>query len=220
MNCQKDTVEAITGSKGDYVLARKGNQPFLYQDVKDFFCEEEQEQLRKNEKNYRKTVEKEHGGLAIREYFITEEVGWYSEKKRWKNLNSFGMVHKVLKKSDGSVETENKYYICSIQADSEEFERAARGHWGVEINLHWHLDFTFQDDKNKSMEKAGAKNLQNMKKIALSLLSIVKESYKISMKRIRYELSLDYENGIERMLSLLNIDSIKQVLESRGNMPK
>lgn len=52
----------------------------------------------------------------------------------------------------------------------EEFERAARGHWGVEVNLHWQLDFTFRDDKNTSMAKTGAKNLQIMKKIVLSML--------------------------------------------------
>ena len=28
-------------------------------------------------------------------------------------------------------------------------EAAARGHWGVENNLHWQMDFTFHDDKNK-----------------------------------------------------------------------
>ena len=82
----------------------------------------------------------------------------------------------------------------------EEFERAARGHWGVENCLHWHLDFTFRDDKNKSMAKTGAKNLQIMKKIALSILRLVKESYKLSMKRIRYDLSLDFENGIEKSI--------------------
>lgn len=86
----------------------------------------------------------------------------------------------------------------------------------MEVNLHWHLDFTFRDDKNKSMAKTGAKNLQIMKKIALSILSLVKKSYKISMKRIRYELSLDYENEVERMLAMLDIESIKHVLESKG----
>ena len=58
------------------------------------------------------------------------------------------------------------------------------------------MDFTFKDDKNTSMARTGAKNLQIMKKIVLSILGLVKESYKISMKRIRYELSLDYENGL------------------------
>ena len=49
--------------------------------------------------------------------------------------------------------------------------------------------------------KTGAKNLQMMKKLALALLQLVKESYKKSMKLIRYELSLDYENGIEKTIS-------------------
>lgn len=90
-------------------------------------------------------------------------------------------MHKTLKKPDGSCSTEDRYYICSIKADADEFERAARGHWGVENNLHWQMDFTFRDDKNKSMAKTGAKNLQIMKKIALSILRLGKESYKISM---------------------------------------
>ncbi|TCS74876.1 hypothetical protein EDD59_13332, partial [Muricomes intestini] len=85
-----------------------------------------------------------------------------------------------------------------------------------ENQLHWQLDFTFQDDKNTSMAKTGAKNLQIMKKIIMSILRLVKESYKISMKRIRYELSLDYENETERMLSMLDISSIQKALESTG----
>lgn len=102
----------------------------------------------------------------------------------------------------------------------EEFERAARGHGGVEVNLHWQLDFTFRDDKNTSMAKTGAKNLQIMKKIVLSILSLVKESYKLSMKRIRYELSLDYENGVEKMLSMLDTERIKHALEPKGKSTK
>ena len=124
-------------------------------------------------------------------------------------------VHKTLTKGEKTKE-EYRYYICSIGEDAEEFERAARGHRGVENGLHWHLDFTFKDDKNTSMAKTGAKNLQIMKKIVLSVLKLVKESYKLSMKRIRYELSLDYENGVERMLSMLDIESIKQALEPQG----
>ena len=122
-------------------------------------------------------------------------------------------------KEDGTKEEEYRYYICSIGEDAEEFERAARGHWGVEAKLHWHLDFTFRDDKNTSMGKTSAKNLQIMKKIALAILGLVKESYKISMKRIRYELSLDYENEIEKMLSMLDVDTIKGTLESKGRSP-
>lgn len=215
MNCQKETVAAIADGKGDYVLALKGNQALFYDEVKSYFDDSVRGNIKK-EGGYKKTAEPEQGGTAIREYYITEDTGWFSEKKKWKGLKSFGMVHKVLKKMDGSRLEEDRYYICSIEGDVEEFERAARGHWGVENCLHWHLDFTFRDDKNTSMAKTGAKNLQIMKKIALSILRLVKESYKLSMKRIRYDLSLDFENGIEKMLSLLNIDSIKKVLDSNG----
>ena len=120
---------------------------------------------------------------------------------------------------NGKKTEEYRYYICSIGEDAEEFERAARGHWGVEAKLHWHLDFTFRDDKNTSMGKTSAKNLQIMKKIALAILGMVKESYKLSMKRIRYELSLDYENEIENMLSMLDVESIREALESKGKSP-
>lgn len=219
MNCQKGTAEAVIDGKGDYVLALKGNQTLFYEEVKALFTAEYRKGLEEKDGCYKKTVEAEHGGIAIREYYITEDIEWYSEKKKWKGLKSFGMVHKRLKKQDGSQEEEYRCYICSIKADVEEFERASRGHWGVENKLHWQLDFTFRDDKNTSMAKAGAKNLQTMKKIVLSILALVKSSYKLSMKRIRYELSLDYENGVEKMLSMLDVDSIREALESKGKSP-
>ena len=215
MNCQKDTVLAIVSGKGDYVLALKGNQPLFYEEVVSYFDEGILEKLKKKKGCYKKTVEPEHGGSAVREYYITEDTGWYSEKEKWKKLKSFGMVHKILKKADGTKEEENRYYICSIGEDAEEFECAARGHWGVEVKLHWHLDFTFRDDKNTSMGKTSAKNLQIMKKIALAILGLVKESYKISMKRSRYELSLDYENEIEKILSMLDMESVQKALNPK-----
>lgn len=216
MNCQKGTVSAIVHGKGDYVLALKGNQPLFYGEVKGYFEESVLERLRVKEGCYKKTVEPEHGGCAVREYYITEDTGWYSEKGKWEKLSSFGMVHKRLEKADGTKEEEYRYYICSIGENVDEFERAARGHWGVEVNLHWHLDFTFRDDKNTSMGKTSAKNLQIMKKIVLAILGLVKKSYKISMKRIRYKLSLDYENEVEKMLSMLDIRSIEKALNPEG----
>ena len=62
------------------------------------------------------------------------------------------------------------------------------------------------------MAKTSAKNLQIVKKIVLSILNIVKLAYKKSLKRIRYELSLDYEKGIEQLFSMLSIDAIENAL--------
>lgn len=219
MNCQKGTAAAIVSGKGDYVLALKGNQQLFHEEVKSYFEEGVLKRLKGKDGCYKRTVEPEHGGSAVREYYITEDTEWYSEREKWKKLRSFGMVHKILKRADGTKEEECRYYICSIGEDADEFERAARGHWGVEAKLHWHLDFTFHDDKNTSMGKTSGKNLQIMKKIALAILGLVKESYKLSMKRIRYELSLDYENEVEKLLSMLDMDSISKALESKGKSP-
>ncbi|MCM1439524.1 MAG: hypothetical protein NC131_10050 [Roseburia sp.] len=69
------------------------------------------------------------------------------------------------------------------------------------------------------MAKTLAKNLQIMKKIVMAIPGLVKESAKKNMKMIRYELSLDYENGVKKILSMLNVESIKKVLESNGKFP-
>lgn len=212
LNCQKETIATIVKSKGDYVIAIKGNQKLFYNEVKDFFDSNEIERIKNSHGCYYKTVEKEHGGTEIREYFITGEVGWFSELNKWKKLTTFGMVKKTMKKKSGETITEYRYYICSINPDAELFARAARGHWGVENKLHWMMDFVFHDDKNTSMAKTGAKNLQIMKKIVLAILGIVKESYKMSMPKMRYQLSISYEVEVEKLLSLLSIEAVKNVL--------
>lgn len=212
MNCQKDTVSAIVGSKGDYVLALKGNHPLFYDEVKAFLNSETQEALKKEGKYYR-TVEKEQSGTAIREYYISDEIGWFSEKGKWKKLNTFGLARRTLTKRTGKITVEERYFIGSIEANAELFARAVRSHWGVENNLHWVMDVVFKDDKNTSMAKTGAKNMQIMKKIVLAILGIVKESYRMSMSKIRYKLSLSYETEMEKLLSLLSVNAVKQALE-------
>lgn len=81
LNCQKETVSAIVKGKGDYVLALKGNQHLFYEEVKRYFDEETIKMLKNKEDCYYKTVEKEHGGIAEREYYITSDTGWFHEKK-------------------------------------------------------------------------------------------------------------------------------------------
>ena len=142
---------------------------------------------------------------------MTEKIGWFSEKKLWKKLKAFGMVNKYEEKANGEIVREKRYYICSTEADARMLELAARGHWKVE-SMHWQLDVTFRDDKNTSMAKTGAKNLQLMKKIVMSILKIVKDSYNLSMSNIRYKLSLSFESEIEKLVSLLSIESVRNAL--------
>ena len=72
-----------------------------------------------------------------------------------------------------------------------------------------------KENGETTMDKTGAKNLQQLKKISMAILKLVKESYKLSMKRIRYVLSLNYEEEIEKIFSMLDIDMIKEALEQQ-----
>jgi len=75
--------------------------------------------------HYKKTIEKEHDGTVSREYYQTEETGWYEDKDKWKVLATFGMIKKKLEKPDGKTAEERRYYISSLPVDVELFSRAA-----------------------------------------------------------------------------------------------
>jgi predicted transposase YbfD/YdcC len=219
LNTQKDTVRAVIECQGDYVGALKGNHGNLYADVKDYYDEETKAQIKKADDNreakqYKKTVEKEHSAIVTREYYLEPKIGWLYGQEEWQGLSSIGLVAKKTEKTDGSEPTyEERYYICSITS-VEDFAKAARGHWGVENGLHWHLDYTFKDDDNTTKRGNGAEGLQIMKKIALALLKVAQVLYppRTSLKSIRYRLSLDYENEIERIFTVLNADNLKEAL--------
>ncbi len=217
LNTQKETVESVIRGKGDYVAALKGNHPLFYKEVQEYFSDGILEGLEKIPGYYKKTVEKEHGGIVTREYYQTDETGWYEDKKKWKGLATFGMVKKKLEKPDGKTTEERRYYISSLPVDVELFSKAARGHWGVENQLHWHLDFTFKDDYNTTAEKTCAKNMQMLKKIALAILRIVQTLYSQSLKRIRKTIARDCEKELENILSALSADAIKAALYKASN---
>lgn len=212
LNTQKETVESVICGKGDYVAALKGNHPLFYKELQEYFSEETLKGLEKTPGHYKKTVEKEHGGIVTREYYQTDETWWYEDKNKWKGLATFGIVKKKLEKPDGKTVEERRYYISSLPVDVELFSKAVRGHWGVENQLHWHLDFTFRDDYNTTAEKTCAKNMQMLKKIALAVLRIVQGMYGQSLKRIRKTIARDCEKELENILSALSADAIKAAL--------
>ncbi len=61
-------------------------------------------------------------------------------------------------KQTGKEVTERRYYISSLPSDVELFARTVREHWSVEI-MHWHLDVTFKEDANATLDKMAAQVL-------------------------------------------------------------
>jgi predicted transposase YbfD/YdcC len=190
LNTQKETVAQVVRKGGDYVGALKGNQLGFYEDVTFYFDERTLKELKNDVKRYTRTVDKEQSGVAVREYYLTDDISWLSGKKDWAGLAGIGCARRTLEKLNGEVTVDTRYFITSI-TDVNIFAKSVRGHWGVENKIHWQLDFTFKDDQNTTTEKHGARNLQTMKRVALAILSLVQSFYdNRSLKRIRYILSL------------------------------
>ena len=143
---------------------------------------------------------------------MTDDIEWLYNKEKWAGLKSIGLEAKTIEKPNGEIIKEERYYIVSFKNDIETFARAVREHWGIENGLHWHLDFTFNEDKNTTAEKDSLKNLGIIKKIALGILKTVQYYYGKSLKRIRYDLSLNFEGEIEKIFKLLNVEQLKTLI--------
>jgi len=197
MGCQKEIVKKLRKKKADYVLALKGNQGTLYEDVKLYF--DDAEFLSKC--GYYKTVEKARSGVEKREYWQTDDIDWLTQKKEWAGLRSIAMTQNTIAKK-GVTTIERRYYISSLPVDAKEIARAVRGHWMVE-SYHWHLDVTFREDDNHTIDKQAAFNLNILSKLALNVLKIFDMGKKsMSLRSKRFAIGTNPEKHLECILNL------------------
>ena len=96
---------------------------------------------------------------------------------------------------------EYRYYISSLKPDIELFSRAVRKHWSVEV-MHWHLDVTFREDANQTIDKLSAQNLNIIRKFCLSILKVVEIFHpNLSMRKKRFAISMAAEHYLETVLN-------------------
>lgn len=168
MGCQKAIVEKIVEKKADYVIAVKGNQPTLQQNIIDWFNFAEENNFKEFKCDNHKTLDKGHGRIEKRKYYITEDIDWLDNKEDWKNLKSIGMaIRENFEK--GKTTIEKRYFIANIKADAKLFAKAVRGHWGVE-STHWILDMVFREDENRERKNYGPENKSLLNKTALNII--------------------------------------------------
>lgn len=198
MGTQTAIVETIRKRRADYVLAVKGN---LETDIREYFGDEVLCKGIEKTAGYKKSVEKAHGQIEIREYYQTEEIGFMPQRKQWKGLKSIGMEKKTICRG-GKEEKEYRYYISSLKTDIELFSRAVRGHWAVE-SMHWHLDVTFHEDANSTLDKTAAQNQNIIRKWCLSMLKLIEiRGQKMSLKRKRFNISFAPAQFIEELMQI------------------
>ena len=157
MGTQTAIAEKIRKKRADYVLALKGNQGTLHEDVQLYLSDPEVKQALRASGQYKRTVEKARSQIEIREYYQTEEISWLICKKEWKGLKSIGMEEKTIRK-DGVETKEYRFFISSLKKDIELFSRAVRGHWSVE-SMHWHPPGRLHQDASAYFPRSNGRAL-------------------------------------------------------------
>jgi len=198
MGCQKDIVAMIAKRRADYVLALKGNQGSLQEDVALYFSDADL----LGKCAYHKTTQKARSSIETREYWQTDNISWLAQKKDWAKLKSIAMTKNTIIKGD-KVTVEIRYFISSLGVDVKEIARAIRSHWMVE-SYHHHLDVTFKEDGNHTADKDAAYNLNIITKITLNILKLLDlgTKRKPSIKSKRFVTSLNPEKYIEILLQI------------------
>jgi len=188
MGCQRDIAEQIINQGGDYSLGLKGNQGALHEATEDFFKTAQEVDFKDVEYGYYEEINKEHGRLETRKYWITEELCTLPKTELWTGLRSIGMAEREYMQNDKLV-IEQRYFINSIKADAKVFATAVRGHWGIENRLHWCLDVTFREDESRIRKGNAPAIMTTIRHICLNLFQ--KQRSKLSIKKQRYKSSLN-----------------------------
>lgn len=190
MGTQTKIADKIIEQGGDYILAVKGNQGSLEEEVKTLcsksvavsdVCE----------------VEKGHGRIETRrcEVFATNLM--VDKTGRWKQLTSVIKIT-ATREMKNKIEMHERFYISSLATDND-FNRFIRSHWSVENNLHWVLDCIFHEDHQRKRANNAAANFALVRKIVLNILK--KDSGKGSIQNKR--LNAAWNNDF--LLKLINI---------------
>ena len=195
MGCQKEIAAQIRQKGGDYVLAVKGNQPKLHEQVEkaiDEALEKDAEEVDEHQ-----TVERGHGRRETRTYMIAAAPKSVDPEGSWRDLKAVGMAISERTDSQGRASVETRYFILSRLLPVQEFAAAVRGHWSIENHLHWQLDVSFREDECRVRRDHAPANLSVIRRFTLGLLKRDKSCRKgIVIKRMKCSANDEYREKI------------------------
>lgn len=171
IGAQKDIVDKIIDLEGNYCLSVRENQRALFEDIGNYFKAyiNDEEELQRI--NTYKTFDKDHGHIEKREYFISDNLFFISNKNKRKDLKAIGMV--IQEREDKNIKSkEVHYYILRKYVDAAKFASYVKKHWAIENGLHWKLDVIFDEDHSTAKKDRAIEKISIIRKIVFNLTKL------------------------------------------------
>jgi predicted transposase YbfD/YdcC len=169
IGCQREIARKILEKKADYVLALKGNQGALRDDVEVFAAEQKAKGFKDTKVTRHETVDGDHGRIETRTYTAVHDVDWLKERHDWPGLEGVVMVESAREIGD-KIERETRFYITSLAWLACQLGPVIRSHWAIENSLHWVMDMVFRDDECRVRTDHAPANFTTLKHIAHNLV--------------------------------------------------
>src|SRR5581483_3431553 len=169
MGCQRDIATRILAKNADYVLALKGNQGTLREDVELFAAEQKTHDFKHAKVSRHTTVDGDHGRIETRTYTGIHDVEWLQQRHDWPGLHAVIMVEST-RESGAKIEQETRFYITSLLWLASQMGPVIRSHWAVENSLHWVMDMLFRDDECRVRIDHAPANFTTLKHMAHNLI--------------------------------------------------
>jgi predicted transposase YbfD/YdcC len=170
MGCQTEIAQQIVQQDADYVLALKGNQGNLHEDVVQVFEHGRSIDFVGIEHDYYQSLCCDHGRTEIRRHWVLGQVEYLVDADRWVGLKRIGLVESERRLKDKTT-IEQRYYLLSWDSSAAQFAEVIRSHWQIENCLHWVLDVGFREDECRIRKDYAPENMALIRHIALNLLT-------------------------------------------------
>jgi len=194
IHSHKSTAETIVEQGGDYALPIKDNEKNFKEEIETLFQDAFKNDFRGVDADEYETLEKGHGRIEYRKYWIIDAEELPSAKE-WKGLKSVGFCIRE-RKLKGKTTKEEVFFATSLEIDAKLFSNAIRNHWQVENKLHWVVDVTFREDKQRYRDKTMAQNFSCLRKIAFNILKKDSRNSSLKSKRLRAASNISYREEI------------------------
>jgi predicted transposase YbfD/YdcC len=196
LNSQKKLAKQIIQQDADYVLALKDNHRRTFEDVRMVFDWAERGDYAELTCDRHQTIGKAHGRVETRTCTTISDpdcVEMLSDHQAWADLQT--LIRVQSKRQVGEeISKEVRYYLSSLPANTPNLAAqaldATRSHWGIENQLHWVLDVSFNEDHCRVRAGNAAENLAVLRHFALNLIR-KENSTRLSIRAKRFKAALD-----------------------------